>query len=341
MQTNHVVWTFFTPRIVKLKKVEPHAAYAKKSERSVKMIKYTSTDYLPYHSLTEDGIVLWKGTAETIEKKHIHEFIEITYIFSGKGIHKINGVSYPVSKGNLLFINYNNTHYFEPIEPLTYCNIILLPEFISTELINSENAMDMLMLSTFNDLCADIKSIRPFLYFQGKAAKEIENLIEEMIDEFENKEKSYRSVLKSLLTVLLVKIFRKMQLDDNIGTIKQTGKSTLNILEYIEKNCFEKISINDLAKKCFYNPSYFSRIFKECYGITLTAYIQEQRITKAQQLLIESDMSINKICSYVGYNDKTQFYKIFKKYSDGLLPNEYRKKFSTAISLKRESCNQD
>lgn len=75
--------------------------------------------------------------------------------------------------------------------------------------------------------------------------------------------------------------------------------------------------------------------------MTLTTFIQTHRINKAQQLLIESDMSINKICSYVGYNDKTQFYKIFKKHSDGLLPNEYQKKYSIIDIIKKESNNID
>ena len=303
------------------------------------MYKYTVNDRMPQHTLIEDGIVVWKGPSEKNEKLHIHEFIELTYIFSGKGIHKINGISYPVAKGDLLFINYSNTHCFEYIEPMTYCNILMLPSFISTELINSENALDMLMLSTFNDLCADIKTIHPFMHFSKKDAEEIEALIEDMLVEFNNKEKGYRTALKSLITIFLVKIFRKMQLDDNLGTIRQTGKLTTEIIEYIEKNCFEKISINELAEKSFYTPSYFSRMFKECYGMTLTSYIQKQRIDKAQQLLTESDMSINKICSYVGYNDKTQFYKIFKKHSNGLLPNEYRKKFSAIEALKRDSNN--
>jgi len=303
------------------------------------MYKYTASDHLPLHTLNEDGIVLWKGPSLKSEALHIHEFIELTYIFSGSGIHKINGISYPVSKGDLLFINYHNTHCFEFSEPITYCNILMLPEFISAELINSENALDMLMLSSFNDLCADIKTIRPFLHFEKKEAKQIEALIEDMLMEFENKEKGYRSALKSLLTILLIKVFRKMQSDDHIGTINQTGELAPEIMEYIEKNCFEKISINSLAEKCFYNPSYFSRMFKECYGMTLTTYIQKQRIAKAQQLLIESDLSINKICSYVGYSDKTQFYKIFKKHTDGLLPNEYRKKYSIIEKLKEESNN--
>lgn len=303
------------------------------------MKKYTATEHFLYGrdiSVKDDGILLFKGTAENdIEKLHTHEFIEITYIFSGEGIHKINGVSYPVKRGDLLFINYTNTHYFKPTDKFTYCNINLLPSFVSSELINSENAMDLLMLSTFNTLYSDIKALRPLIHFQKNEADEVEVLIEDMLREFNNREKDYKTAIKSLLTILLIKIFRKMQSEDNIGGIEKTGRLTPEIIEYIENNCFEKISLKDLAERSFYNPSYFSRMFKNCYGITLSTFIQKQRIKKAQELLIESDISVNKICTYVGYNDKTLFYKNFKKYSNNMLPNEYRKKYaSTALTDK-------
>ena len=311
------------------------------SKGSEKMKKYTPNDYMPFRTLNEDGIVLWKGTSEHTEKIHMHEFIEITYIFSGKGIHKINGTSYSVVEGDFLFINYHDTHSFEPLDKLTYCNILILPSFINDELVNSENAIDMLMLSTFNSFCSDIKSICPFIHFQKNEVEEIEDLIEKMLVEFENREKGYRDVLKSLMNLLLIKVFRKMQLEDNIGTISKTSKLAPEIIEYIYKNCFEKISLSTLAQKCFYNPSYFSRVFKDCYGMTLTTFIQKHRISKAQHLLIESTMSINKIYLYVGYSDKTQFYKIFKKYSNGLLPSKYREKFGTIDNLKQDSDNSD
>lgn len=291
------------------------------------MKTYTMDDRLPFRSLHEDGIVLWKGDAVHPEPIHTHEFVEITYIYSGKGIHKINGTSYPVHRGDFLFINYNDTHCFEPIENLVYCNILLLPSFINNELINSENALDMLMLSTFSTINADLKSIHPFIHFQKKEAEEIESLINQMLVENENRDREFRTVLKSLMMVLLVKIFRKMQTDDSAIAINNTGKLTPEIIDYINKNCYEKISLSHLAQKCFYNPAYFSRIFKEYTGMTLTSFVQKQRIAKAQQLLVETERSVSDISSSVGYNDKTQFYKIFRKYSGGLLPNEFRSRY--------------
>lgn len=291
------------------------------------MKKFLVSDYMPFKNLDKGIVVNKHSSANEIEKIHTHEFIEMTYVFSGRGVHRINGVSFPVKRGNLLFINYNTTHSFEYTDGFTYCNILILPKFVSEELINSENAIDLLMISTFNNLFAELKSIKPLVHFRKEEIDEVEELIEKMLSEFEENEDDYRTNLKPMLMLLLKKVFWKMQSDDTVGSIESTSKLTPEIIEYIETNCFEKISLNDLAERCFYNPSYFSRMFKSCYGKTFSAFIQEQRIKKAQQLLTESDMSINKICSYVGYNDKTLFYKNFKKYSNNMLPNEYRKKF--------------
>lgn len=292
------------------------------------MRQYNQNELLPNESLSQEGIVIWKGPVYHDEPLHTHDFIEIVYIYSGEGIHLIDNIAYPVSCGDMLFINYGQTHSFKSTsDDLIYCNILLLPQFINTKLINSENAADMLMLSTFKEFSTDIKKTQPYIPFKNKELYMIEFLIDEMIFEYSHKLSGYHSALVSLMTTLLIKIFRKIQDSDTIETFKKTNQLTPEILNYIEKHCFEKITMADLAKKCFYNPSYFSRVFKECFGKTLTDYIQEVRIEKAKELLKNSDMSVNRIASYVGYNDKTQFYRVFKKYSDDISPNLYRKKF--------------
>ncbi|NSW90624.1 MAG: helix-turn-helix transcriptional regulator [Firmicutes bacterium] len=50
------------------------------------------------------------------------------------------------------------------------------------------------------------------------------------------------------------------------------------MLKHIEENYNKKLTLNELARSSFYNPSYFSRIFKECYGKILTEYISEKRL---------------------------------------------------------------
>ena len=43
---------------------------------------------------------------------HTHEFVELIFILSGRGEHRIDGISYKVEAGDLLFVNYGQSHSF-------------------------------------------------------------------------------------------------------------------------------------------------------------------------------------------------------------------------------------
>lgn len=251
-------------------------------------------------------------------KKHTHEFLELVYIKDGTGKHIINDVSYDVKKGDLLFINYGKTHSFESENGMDYYNILLTPEFISEQLTNSENAIDLLTLSCFESFSNF--NDEPKIRFSSSEIIFVEQLLNEMEREFAKKDAGYTEVLKSCITVLLIHIFRKM---DN-GMLTDDKKIPAEILDYIDNNYNEKITIKDLAKRCFYNPSYFSRIFSEIYGMTITEYIAERRFEKACQLLSGSDMTVEEVARSAGYRDTAAIFRHFKK-KLGITPGDYRK----------------
>ncbi len=104
---------------------------------------------------------------------------------------------------------------------------------------------------------------------------------------------------------------------------KYLSRITAECLAYIDAKCFEKITLKEIAEHTFYNPSYFSRIFKEQCGISLSEYIKEKRMAEAVRLLQTSDLSNEEIMEKVGCTDKKQFYKIFREiYS--VTPFQYR-----------------
>ena len=76
------------------------------------------------------------------------------------------------------------------------------------------------------------------------------------------------------------------------------------------------------------NPSYLSRLFKEETGISLTEYINQQRIRAAKNYLQLDTTTITEVAFMVGYNDVNYFIKRFKKIV-GLTPTQYRKNFQT------------
>lgn len=255
------------------------------------------------------------------EPEHLHEFVEIVYVMDGSGTHGIDGVEYQVKRGSVLFINYRQPHYIKTEKGMTLCNILLDPEWISEKLIDSENAFELLTLSAFSQFQEEINTGQALIQFHGAQRHCFENLIHEMHTEYKNQEIGYDTVLKAQINVLLTYIFRQM----SFGSLEKQGKLDEGFLDYIREHCSEKLTLESLAKDCFYNPSYFSRLFREHYGMTVVAFINQSRLEKAMCLLTETALSVEEISEKVGFSSKTAFYRAMKG-SEGCTPSEYRKK---------------
>lgn len=285
------------------------------------MYKYMSGKYF---SDTEKVFIV-KANAKSGDDSeiHTHDFIEAVYICGGNGIHTVNNISYEVKKGDLLFINYGQTHSFTAGKNgMIYYNILMRPELFSSELLNSENAFELLSLTAFNEFANSIDKDRSFISLDGNSIKKIEKLLEMLEEEFNGNLRGRHTMLNSLIMAVMLLIFRAMS-PDMAYHQKSFGNVTEDILGYIKSHCHEKLSLKDLAERCFYNPSYFSRLFKETYSMTITEYIIKVRIEKSTELLKSSEMTIDNICILVGYSDKTKFYRDFKQIV-GKTPAEYR-----------------
>lgn len=96
------------------------------------------------------------------------------------------------------------------------------------------------------------------------------------------------------------------------------------MLKYIDENIDSRLTLAELAQKCFYNPSYFSRIFKEKFGVTFLEYVAKRRLTYAIELLQSTALSLDEIAEQVGFSDTKGLYHAFSRYMDAT-PSEYRK----------------
>ena len=272
----------------------------------------------------EANISIWKTRTQGHPPMHTHGFLELVYVTGGSATHYIGEVSYPIGRGDLLFINYGQAHTFSSQEGVEYVNLLLRPEFIAGELIHSENAFEMLALSQFEEFGGAGDEHPTKVTFTGEALLEVEFLIRHMIAEYDGRAPGFKTALKGYTYVLLTKVFRRMQEGDGANVLRHISRITPDILKYIEENCFENLTLSEMARKCYYNHSYFSRVFKEAYGKTLTEYKNEKRVQEAMRLLAETDLTVEDIMRRVGYGAKKQFYQQFKRIA-GITPAEYRR----------------
>ena len=94
-------------------------------------------------------------------------------------------------------------------------------------------------------------------------------------------------------------------------------------LSFIEQNFFRNISLEDVSKAAFMNPSYFSARFKKQTGMKYIDYLTKLRLEKADNLLRCTMLQINEIAGMVGYTSTKHFTRLYReKY--GVLPNERR-----------------
>ncbi len=254
------------------------------------------------------------------EPEHKHDFIEFVYMLKGECLHIIDGKEYRVSHGDMLVINYNQTHSIKGNDNIKYINILVKPEYINASLANTDNAFSLLNLSEFMDFAEILDKSKIKIRFSGEEQKKIEAIITSLLQETKSATPGHELYIRSQFNILLITIFRKMSLSLDMSF---KGVSD-ELLSYIRMHCSEKLSLTQLAKMCSYNVAYFSRIFKEFAGMNFTEYLRTVRIEKAKELIENSDMNITDIAYEVGYVNKTRFFAHFRSVC-GMSPLDYKK----------------
>ncbi len=97
-----------------------------------------------------------------------------------------------------------------------------------------------------------------------------------------------------------------------------------NSIRYIHEHFNEIINLDILAKIENYSIAYYCEWFKKQTGVTLTNYIKKLRVSKAKDLLLNTNYSILQIAQQVGYEHHSSLTRVFLEY-EKLTPKEYRK----------------
>lgn len=276
---------------------------------------FRAADYIPAGTIS-----IFQGAgSHRREQTHSHDFIEVVYVLSGHAVQWVDGQEYPVCRGDVVFVNYGACHAFTPEADFQYINICFLPEVLCGGILRQENALALLSLTAFDELRQEKNGGK--LSFAGQERTELEGLLKSMLKEYRQREPAWEQVLESFLRILFAKMLRKT-LPEQEQLLQDTWQQ---LQAYIDTHLDRELTLSALAEKSFYNPSYFSRIFKQRFGVSLSRYLRERRIGAAMELLRTTSLSVEQIMERTGYRDRSAFYQAFSQIA-GMTPAEYRQK---------------
>lgn len=95
------------------------------------------------------------------------------------------------------------------------------------------------------------------------------------------------------------------------------------ISRFIDAHYGEDISMQDAAAALRYSDAYFCKLFKQCFKVNFSVYLNEYRVNKARQLILDPRLSLKDIGAAVGYSDANYFTRVLKRLT-GQIPSEYR-----------------
>lgn len=108
--------------------------------------------------------------------------------------------------------------------------------------------------------------------------------------------------------------------------VQANSRRVLKIQQYISDHYQDEVHLSKLADMVGMSPAAFSRFFKQRTGKKLSDYIIDIRLGHAARMLVDTTMSVVEICYDCGFNNLSNFNRIFKR-KKNCSPTEFRETY--------------
>ena len=242
-----------------------------------------------------------------VREKHWHRSIEIFAVFEGTLAFFINEEEYPLGSGEFILLNSNEIHSISSPE----ANRTIVLQIPMNVLRNVETGEGLIL----------------FTHSPKRQDSKIMELIGSMYQELQERGSEYEWKVKSdffMLVYLLLTKYRKREiLPEEIRHYRKLNRLS-TITDYIRENYTKELSLEMVADRFGYSPSYLSRMFRKYAQTNYKTYLQNVRIEYGFQELANTDHTIGEIALNNGFPNQKAFTREFKK-KYGILPSEYRR----------------
>lgn len=251
---------------------------------------------------------------------HWHHYIEIVLAQDDGIIYEVNGETFPLKPGDLLFIWPGELHA------------------VSTT--NREHRLIMLQLDAdFLEKRVDFQSVA-YLFYQIRLLNqnnfpEIEKL-RGFLTELRRLSLSGISFSELRGCVLLYQFFillgENLSVPTETAAPQKTGHSAqvhrqmVAACTWISSHCTEPVSLEEASKVAGFSRCHFSKLFRAYTGLSFTDFVTRERLHIAENLLKKPDLTITEVSLESGFNSISTFNRVFLK-SKNVSPTDFRQMY--------------
>ena len=275
----------------------------------------------------------------------IHETVDYDAFRGLKLYHNVEAEDYPPHWHNALEIimPFENSYTVEidhTAHTLKEGDIFIVPAGVLHTLRAPSSGSRMILLFDYGLLCnvqgldSLLHSLHPFALISVSAYPALNDKLRKILSEGEEEYQKKPPFTEAYIYSLIIQFFALLGRTSFSAENRFPGitvhkqheyvEKFMEVCNYISEHCTENITLDDLADLSGFSRFHFSRLFKQFAGMSCYDYLIQKRITHAEQLLIQPDVSITEAALQSGFGSISSFNRIFKN-KKGCTPSEYRK----------------
>jgi AraC-like DNA-binding protein len=258
---------------------------------------------------------------------HFHSELEIVYILKSSGTRFVADSIEPFREGEITLLGSNLPHFWKN-DKVDESNETTRVNAIVVQFHKDFFREEIQSYPEFHSIQELLKRAERGIHFTGTSREQIGRMLKRLL-----KTKDLERIL------YFIKILEVMARTENYRMLaskayqleehKELSRRIDKIMHFINTNYQRKITQEEIAGKIGMNTAAFCRYFKEKTGKNFIYFVNEMRIGYACKLLIENHLSVTQICFECGFNNISNFNRMFKRQT-GYTPGAYQRQFIRA-----------
>lgn len=242
--------------------------------------------------------------------EHRHNYVEVIYVMEGSVTNIIGGKEVVVKKGELLFLNQYTKHAILPArESDIAVNFIILPEFfdVASEMIGKDNVLADFLVN----ILRRNQEQGEYLHFKVSDVLQVQNLLENMIYSLVHDQEYDRIINQTTMGLVFLYLLDSVPYAETRIPNQYENMVVMTALKYIEQQ-YRTATLTCLCDEIHQPIHTLSKLIKNNTGCTFKELLQRKRLSKAVELICDTDLPVNDIIAAVGYENNSYFHRIFK-----------------------------